>query len=208
MDIEDYIISHSDEEPLHLAAINRRTHLRLINPRMLSGHVQGRVLAMICRMIQPNNVLELGTYSGYSALCMAETVTDEAKIHTIEIEDELEEFILENIASSPESHKISLHIGKALDIIPRLDVVWDLVFMDADKREYMDYYECILPRLRSGGFILADNTLWDGKVIQEVHPNDRQTIEIMRFNDFVANDSRVEKVILPLRDGITIIRKK
>lgn len=208
MTIDDYILEHIDKEPLHLARVNRATHVRLINPRMCSGHLQGRALAMFCRMIAPTRILELGTYSGYSALCMAEALPEDGVLHTIECDDELEDFIRENIEGSGYGHKIRLHIGNALDIISNLDEVFDLVFIDADKREYRAYYEAVLPKLRQGGFILADNTLWDGKVLMEVAQNDKQTVEIMNFNDFVATDERVEKIILPLRDGLTIIRKK
>lgn len=208
MNIEDYILSHSDVEPAYLAKVNRATHVRLINPRMCSGHLQGRVLSMICHMIRPKCILELGTFTGYSALCMAEALTGEGVLHTIECDDELEDFILQNFAGSEHGHKIKLHIGDALAEIEKLDETFDLVFIDADKREYMAYYEAVLPKLRAGGFILADNTLWDGKVLKPVDSNDKQTIEIMRFNDFVAADPRVEKVMLPLRDGLTLIRKK
>ncbi len=208
MNIDEYITQHSDAEPAYLSKINRNTHLRLINPRMLSGHLQGRVLAMFCQMIKPERVLELGTFTGYSALCMAEALPDNGVLHTIECDDELEDFILENFAGSEHGKKIRLHIGDALTVIGQLDETFDLVFIDANKREYLAYYEAVLPKLSTGGYILADNTLWDGKVIQKVVPNDHQTIEIMKFNDFVATDTRVEKVMLPLRDGLTIIRKK
>lgn len=208
MNQEEYILAHSDQEPDYLAKINRATHLRMLNPRMLSGHLQGRVLAMFCQMIQPKHILELGTYTGYSALCMAETLPDNGILHTIECDDELESFILQNFASVLHGKKIKLHIGPALKVIESLDEVFDLVFIDADKREYMAYYEAVLTKVRPGGFILADNTWWDGKVLEQVNPNDKQTIEIMRFNDFIAADSRVEKVMLPLRDGLTVIRKK
>lgn len=206
--LEQYLLKHSDAEPDYLARINRATHVKLINPRMCSGHLQGRVLAMFCHMIQPKRVLELGTFTGYSALCMAEALPDDGIIHTIECDDELEDFILENISGTHYAHKIKLHIGDALTEIEKIDEAFDLVFIDADKREYLAYYEAVLPKLRPGGFILADNTLWAGKVLESVVPNDKQTIEIMRFNDFVAVDPRVEKVMLPLRDGLTVIRKK
>jgi predicted O-methyltransferase YrrM len=206
--LEDYILSHSDPEPEYLAKVNRDTHLKVINPRMLSGHLQGRALAMFCHMIQPAKVLELGTFTGYSALCMAEALPDDGILYTIECDDELESFIMQNFAGSEHGKKIRLHIGDALTEIMKIDEIFDLVFIDADKREYQAYYEAVLPKLRSGGFILADNTLWDGKVLKSVEPNDAQTISIMRFNDFVAKDKRVEKVLLPLRDGLTIIRKK
>ena len=208
MNIDEYITQHSDAEPAYLSNINRKTHLKIINPRMLSGHLQGRVLAMFCQMIQPERVLELGTFTGYSALCMAEALPDNGVLHTIECDDELEDFILENFAGSEHGKKIRLHIGDALTVIGQLDETFDLVFIDANKREYLAYYEAVLPKLSTGGFILADNTLWDGKVVQKVVPNDHQTIEIMKFNDFVAADTRIEKVMLPLRDGLTIIRKK
>jgi predicted O-methyltransferase YrrM len=175
---------------------------------MVSGHLQGRVLSMLCKMIQPHKALEIGTFTGYSALCIAEALTDEDVLHTIEIDDELEDLILENFAGSEHGHRIKLHIGNALEIIPTLNEVFDLVFIDADKREYTAYFEAVFPKLRNGGFILADNTLWNGKVVTEAKPNDRQTMEILRFNDLIASDDRIEKVILPLRDGLTIIRKK
>ena len=208
MNLDEYISKHSDVEPEYLAKINRATHVKLINPRMCSGHLQGRVLSMFCHMIQPNRILELGTFTGYSALCMAEALPEGGVLHTIECDDELEDFILQNFAGSEYADKIQLHIGDALTEIEKLNETFDLIFIDADKREYLDYYEAVLPKLRRGGYILADNTLWDGKVLKAVEPNDKQTIEIMRFNDFVAADPRVEKVILPLRDGLTLIRKK
>jgi len=208
MNLDEYISKHSDAEPEYLAKINRATHVKLINPRMCSGHLQGRVLSMFCHMIQPNRILELGTFTGYSALCMAEALPEGGVLHTIECDDELEDFILQNFAGSEYADKIQLHVGDALTEIEKLNETFDLVFIDADKREYLDYYEAVLPKLRCGGYILADNTLWDGKVLKAVEPNDKQTIEIMRFNDFVATDPRVEKVILPLRDGLTLIRKK
>jgi len=208
MNLDEYISKHSDAEPEYLAKINRATHVKLINPRMCSGHLQGRVLSMFCHMIQPNRILELGTFTGYSALCMAEALPEGGVLHTIECDDELEDFILQNFAGSEHADKIQLHIGDALTEIEKLNETFDLVFIDADKREYLDYYEAVLLKLRRGGYILADNTLWNGKVLKAVEPNDKQTIEIMRFNDFVAADPRVEKVILPLRDGLTLIRKK
>lgn len=208
MNIDDYILDHSDKEPEYLAKINRKTSVRMINPRMCSGHYQGRVLSMLCKMIKPEKVLEIGTFTGYSAVCIAEALPENGRLDTIEIDDELEDFIKENIQLSPYSDRIKLHIGRALEIIPALNETFDLVFIDADKREYSDYFEAVLPKVKSGGFIFADNTLWDGKILEEVHPNDKQTIEIMRFNDKIASDERVERLILPVRDGLTIIRKK
>ena len=207
MNLEDYITSHSDAEPEYLAKINRATHLRMINPRMLSGHFQGRVLTMFCHMIQPEKVLEIGTFTGYSALCMAEGMPETGIVHTIDYDDELESFITENVRGSEFGHKIKLHIGDALTEIAKLDETFDLVFIDADKLEYMAYYEAVLPKLRTGGYIMVDNTLWDGKVLKPVDPKDKETIAIMEFNDFITNDKRVEKVLLPIRDGLTLIRK-
>ncbi len=206
--LEDYILNHIDKETPLLAKLNRDTHLRILNPRMMSGHLQGRILKMFCRMIQPKKILELGTFTGYSALCMAEGLADDAIIHTIEHDDELEEMILQTFEKSNFKNQIKLHIGEALEVIETLDETFDLVFIDADKRQYLDYYEAVFPKVRKGGFILADNTLWAGKVVQPLQHNDKQTEAILRFNDFVTNDSRVEKVILPLRDGLTILMKK
>lgn len=207
--IDAYMAAHSDAEPDYLALVNRAAHVHTINPRMLSGHFQGRILKMLVRMIQPQYVLEIGTFVGYSALCMAEGLPAGGHVDTIEIDDELEEFIREQLAKSPFEERITLHIGDALEVIPQLDTTFDLVFIDADKRLYRDYYELVLPRLKSGGFILADNTLWDGKVlIDKPESNDYQTIAIKAFNDFIATDHRIEKVILPLRDGLTLMMKK
>ena len=207
--IDAYMAAHSDAEPDYLALVNRAAHVHTINPRMLSGHFQGRILKMLVRMIQPQRVLEIGTFVGYSALCMAEGLPEGGHVDTIEIDDELEEFIREQLAKSPFEERITLHIGDALEVIPQLDTTFDLVFIDADKRLYRDYYELVLPRLKSGGFILADNTLWDGKVlIDKPESNDYQTMAIKAFNDFIATDNRIEKVILPLRDGLTLIMKK
>jgi predicted O-methyltransferase YrrM len=208
MTTDEYVLAHTDKEPEYLAKINRATHLRMINPRMLSGHLQGRVLSMFCSMVQPKRILELGTFTGYSALCMAEALPDDGILHTVECDDELEDFIVENLSSVEHGKKVKLHIGNALDIIATLNESFDLVFIDADKREYTAYFEAVLPKLRQGGFILADNTLWDGKVLKQPEQNDQQTIEIQKFNMYIANDNRVEKVMLPLRDGLTIIRKK
>ena len=208
MNIEDYILQHTDSEPEYLTQLNRETWIRMLNPIMCSGHLQGRVLSMLCKMIQPVHALELGTFTGYSALCIAESLPENGELDTIESDDELEEFILRNFKKTPFEDKINLLIGNALEIIPTLDKTYDLVFIDADKREYEAYYEAVLPKIRQGGFILADNTLWSGKVVEKVHQNDQQTLGILRFNELIATDNRVEKVILPLRDGLTLIRKK
>lgn len=207
-EIYDYIERHIDAEPEYLHRLERATNLRLINGRMCSGHLQGRFLKMIVGMIRPKRVLELGTFSGYSALCIAEGLADDATIDTIEADDELEEFIRTSFATAEAGQKIRLHIGDALQFARDAEPEsYDLVFMDADKREYPAYYEACLRLLRPEGYIIADNTLWDGHVLDAPDPKDRQTTAIREFNDRVAADSRVEKVIVPLRDGLTIIRK-
>lgn len=209
MTIDEYILQHIDPEGDYLNALYRDTHLRLLYPRMASGHLQGRMLKMFVQMIRPQQVLEIGTYSGYSALCMAEGLPENATLHTIEINDEQEDFTRPWLENSPYADKIKFYIGDAMKLIPLLNQQFDLVFMDADKRKYIDYYELVLPLLNKGGYIIADNTLWDGHVLEEhPHPNDHQTICIKAFNDLIAADTRVEKVILPLRDGLTLIRKK
>ena len=207
-ELEQYILHHIDNEGQLLSQLNRDTHVNLLRPRMLSGHLQGRILKMICRMISPVRILELGTLTGYSALCMAEALPDNGELHTIEIDDELETFILKYFDRSPYRDRIHLHIGDAREVVPQLDGPFDMVFIDANKRLYCDYYDLVFDKVRPGGFILADNTLWDGKILQPPLPSDAQTIGIMRFNEKIAADTRVEKVILPLRDGLTLIYKK
>lgn len=206
--LDEYILGHIDEEGAYLKALYRDTHVRLLRPRMASGHLQGRLLKMFVRMIRPRNVLEIGTYSGYSALCMAEGLEPDAHLYTFEINDEQEDFTRPWIERSPYADKISFIIGDALSLVPEMDVKFDMAFVDGDKRKYVDYYEMVLSQLNPGGYILADNTLWDGHVIEKSLRHDAQTLGIMAFNDLVAADDRVEKVILPLRDGLTVIRKK
>lgn len=207
--LEEYILDHIDREPDNLRQLSRDVNVYLLYPRMCSGHLQGRILRMLTAMAAPQRVLELGTYAAYSALCIAEGLPPGAHLHTIEIDDEMEDFIRQQLDASPYGNRVTLHIGDALTLIPTLgDQPWDMVFIDANKRTYVEYYEMILPRLRPGGYIVADNTLWDGKVTDPQHNNDAQSRGIMAFNDLVAADNRVEKVILPLRDGLTIIRKK
>ena len=209
MTIDEYILQHIDPEGDYLHALYRDTHLKLLYPRMASGHLQGRMLKMFVRMIKPSCILEIGTYSGYSALCMAEGLPEGGMIHTFEINDEQEEFTRPWFEGSPYADRIKLYIGDALQLVPQLGLTFNLAFVDGDKRRYVDYYEMILPRLADGGYIIADNTLWDGHVLEEYpHASDLQTQGIKAFNDLVARDERVEKVILPLRDGLTIIRKK
>ncbi len=207
MTLDEYILSHIDDEGEYLHALYRHTHLELLYPRMASGHLQGRILKMLTHMIKPKNVLEIGTYSGYSALCMAEGLPADGHLYTIEINDEQEEFTRPWLENSAYAEKIDLLIGDALKLVPTLGVTFDMAFIDADKRHYLDYYELVLEHLNPNGYILADNTLWDGHVVEEMKEHDLQTQGIMQFNDFVAADKRVEKVILPLRDGLTIIRK-
>lgn len=206
--LEDYIEAHIDPEPEELRRIDRATNIRLLNGRMCSGHIQGRLLKMLVRMIRPRRVLELGTFSGYSALCMAEALEPGATLHTVEVDDELEDFIRANLASAPAGERISLHIGDAMETMRGWDDgAFDLIFIDADKRAYADYYGEALRLLRPGGFIIADNTLWDGHVVEGCR-HSSQTEGIIRFNDLVASDPRVEKAIVPLRDGLTLIRKR
>lgn len=205
--LEAYILAHIDQEDDYLRKLYRDTHVKLLRPRMASGHLQGRMLKMFVEMIRPRQVLEIGTYSGYSALCLAEGLPEGSLLHTFEINDEQEDFTRPWLEGSPCSDRIRFYIGDALEKVPELGITFDLAFIDGDKRRYLDYYEMVLKHLSPGGFILADNTLWDGHVLEEPHTNDYQTIGIKQFNDFLAKDPRVEKVILPLRDGLTIIRK-
>ena len=208
-ELEDYILKHIDAEGDDLRRLNRETHLYHLRPRMCSGHLQGRMLKMMVRMIRPQHILELGTFTGYSALCLAEGLADDScRLDTIEIDDELEDFIRAHFDASPLSPRINLHIGDARDVLPTIEGDFDLVFIDANKREYCQYSEMVFPRVASGGFIIADNTLWDGKVVDWGKKLDAQTEGILRFNDMIAADDRVEKVILPIRDGLTIIYKK
>jgi predicted O-methyltransferase YrrM len=206
-EIYKYILEHTEEESELLKELVRETNVKIYHPRMLSGHLQGRVLKMFSQMIAPYKILEIGTYTGYSALCMAEGLLPGGMLHTIEINDELEEFIHIYLNRSPLSSKIKLHIGDALNIIPTLNETFDLVFMDGDKRQYMDYYETVFDKVRQGGFILADNVLWNGKVVK-AEEKDEYTMTIKKFNDYVHLDTRVENVMLPIRDGMTILRKK
>lgn len=206
--IEQYILDHIDEEGELLQSLNRDAHVNLLRPRMLSGHLQGRILKMFCRMLQPKNILEIGTYTAYATLCLAEGAPEGAEIHTIEVNDELEDFIMKYLHQTKLKDKIHLHLGNAMEIIPTLDCMFDLIFIDANKRFYIEYYNLIFDKVRSGGLIIADNTLWDGKVLEVPKPGDKQTIGIQQFNDLVAADDRVETVIVPLRDGLTLIWKK
>ncbi|MDR0976803.1 MAG: class I SAM-dependent methyltransferase [Prevotellaceae bacterium] len=207
MTLDDYILQHIDPEGDYLHALYRATNLRLLYPHMVSGHLQGRILKMLVALTQPRRVLEIGTYSGYSALCMAEGLTGDGHLYTFEINDEQEAFTRGWIDGSPHAHRITFRIGDALALAPALGETFDLVFIDGDKRSYIDYYEMAMRLTTERGVLVADNTLWDGHVVDpEAH--DAQTRGIRAFNDHVAADPRVEKVILPLRDGLTVIRKK
>lgn len=204
MTTEEYISTHIDKEPDNLHALYRRTHLTHLYPRMCSGHVQGRLLKMLAAMIRPGRVLELGTFTGYSALCFAEGMGPDSELHTVEIDDESEEELTELFSADSRIH---LHIGDALEVVPRLGGEWDMVFIDANKRNYRDYFEMVIGRVPVGGFIIADNTLWDGHVLSAETCRDAQSRAIAEFNDAIAADERVEKVILPVRDGMTIMRR-
>ena len=208
--MDDYIVRHIDPEGDYLHRLWRDTQLRLSYGQMASGHVQGRLLKMLTQMIRPRLAVELGTFSGYSALCIAEGLTEDALLHTFEIYDEQEDFTRPWLEGSPYADRIRLHIGNALTLIPEMGLTdIDMAFIDADKRHYVEFYEMLLPRMRPGGYILADNTLWYGHVLEtDTRESDLQTLGIKRFNDLLARDWRVEKVIVPVRDGLTLIRVK
>lgn len=213
MTLDDYIAAHSSPEPAYLQTIVRDTNVHVLNPHMLSGHIQGRFLAMLSHMIHPHRILELGTFTGYSALCLAEGLPEDGEIITLEHNDELEDTIRRNLSLSPLGSKITLLIGNAKELLssdqqsPITNHQYSLVFIDADKREYCAYLDLVYPLVPVGGFILADNTLWDGHIVDPAYDRDKQTIGLREFNDKLATDPRFEKVILPLRDGLTLIRK-
>ena len=205
--IESYCEAHTTCETELLYRLYRETHLKTLRPRMLAGHLQGRFLAIISKMIKPEKILEIGTFTGYSALCLAEGLQENGELHTIEIEEEFEEVITKYFSLSVNKEKLHLHIGNALEIIPALNYPWDLVFMDAEKSEYLQYYEMVLPAVKKGGFILADNMLWNCKVIEPVAENDLETKAVVAFNNYIQNDLRVANVLLPVRDGLLLIEK-
>lgn len=212
--LDRYILDNTSPEEELLHELDRETNLRVIQPRMLSGHLQGRLLGMLVQMMQPKRALEIGTFTGYSALCMAAGLADDAELHTVEVEDELEELAQSFFDRSVHGHKIHMHIGSALDIAPALGGEFDLVFIDGDKREYPDYYRMLMgdndgkALVHSGSILIADNILWSGKVVQPITHNDRHTQALIEFNRMVAGDPRVENVIIPLRDGLNLIRVK
>lgn len=207
-ELEQYVLTHIDEEGDYLYRLWRATNINLLRPRMASGHLQGRMLKMFVEMICPKNILEIGTFTGYSAICMAEGLKDGGLLYTFEINDEQEDFTRPWIDKSTVADKIKFIIGDAMQLVPKMDITFDMVFIDGDKRKYTEYFDMVIKQTREGGFILADNTLWDGHVIDHAYDRDQQTIGIRAFNDMIASDNRVEKVILPIRDGLTIIRKK
>ncbi len=205
--LEQYILNITEPEDTVLQELNRYTHLKIMHPRMLSGHLQGQILQMLCKMIQPTKILEIGTYTGYSAICLARGLNEAGILHTIEINDELSEIPLKFIKKSGLENKIKLHIGDAKTIIPSFTDTFDLVFIDGEKSEYLAYYHLVFEKVKQGGYIFADNVLWSGKVLEEERTNDYFTKGIKEFNAFVKTDSRVEKHILPIRDGLMILKK-
>lgn len=206
LEIERYILSHTTKEDGILTELNRQTHLKVLQPRMVSGHLQGKILEMVSFMVKPETILEIGTFTGYSAICLAKGLTANGVLHTFEINDELEEFAAQFISQSNLTGRIVQHIGSALDLAPLLGIKFDLIFIDGDKREYPQYYQMAKRLIKPNGFILADNVLWDGKVIETPTPTDDYTRGILEFNKIVQDDPHVQNVIMPLRDGMTIIR--
>ena len=205
-ELDQYILDHISPEPEQLRRLYRHTHLHRLYPRMCSGHLQGRILKMLTAMAAPRRVIELGTYTGYSALCIAEALSGDAELHTIEINDEWADDIRATFDESPFGHRITLHTGDALELIPAIGGRWDMAYIDANKRNYIEYLDALLPLMEPGGFIIADNTLWDGKVADTASSHDAQTLGVAAFNDYVASHPRLETVILPLRDGLTLLR--
>ena len=205
-ELEDYIEHHSEKEPQHLAALNKETYQKILLPRMLSGHFQGRVLSMLSKLIRPVNILEIGTYTGYSALCLCEGMQENGQLHTIDIKEELIDFQRKHFDKSPWGNQIVQHLGEAIDIIPDLNLKFDLVFIDADKENYINYFEMIVPKMNKGGIILSDNVLWSGKVLEPLQKNDLSTKILLEYNQLLNNDPRVETVLLPIRDGLTVSR--
>ena len=205
-ELEDYIEQHSEKEPQLLADLNKETYQKILLPRMLSGHFQGRVLSMLSKLIRPVNILEIGTYTGYSALCLCEGMQDNGQLHTIDIKEELVDFQRKHFDKSPWGRQIVQHLGEAVAIIPNLDMKFDLVFIDTDKENYINYFEMIVPKMNKGGIILSDNVLWSGKVLEPLQKNDLSTKILLEYNQLLKNDPRVETVLLPIRDGLTVSR--
>ena len=206
-EIENYALNHTSKEGDLLSELNRQTHIQILQPRMLSGHLQGRVLSMFSHMIQPEKVLEIGTYTGYSALSIAEGLSKNGKIVTIDLNEELASFTRSYFDKSAYKQCIDYIVGNALDVIPELDHIWDLVFIDADKENYSNYFELVIDKVRKGGFIIVDNVLWSGKVVDKIADSDKETLGIVSFNSKVNADHRVENVLFPVRDGLMVLRK-
>ncbi len=207
-ELDHYVTQHSQDEPELLAQLNKETYQKILQPRMLSGHFQGRVLSILSKIIHPTNILEVGTYTGYATLCLAEGLAENGTIDTLDIEEELVDFQRKYFDRSQWSSQITQHLGDALEIIPTLNKTYDLVFIDADKENYLNYFHLIVPMMNKGGIILSDNVLWSGKVLEEVKPNDITTKILLEYNELLKNDSRVETVLLPIRDGLTVSRVK
>jgi predicted O-methyltransferase YrrM len=205
-DLENYVANHSQQEPELLVQLNKETHQKILQPRMLSGHFQGRVLSMLSKIIHPKSILEIGTYTGYATLCLAEGLQENGTLDTIDINEELEEIQKKYFDLSNYSNQIVQHIGDAIEIIPTLNKKFDLVFIDADKENYINYFHLIVPLMNKGGIILSDNVLWSGKVLEEVKINDKSTQILLDYNKIINEDSRVETVLLPIRDGLTVTR--
>jgi caffeoyl-CoA O-methyltransferase len=205
-ELENYVANHSENEPELLARLNRETHQKILQPRMLSGHFQGRVLSILSKLIRPSAILEIGTYTGYAALCLAEGLSENGTLDTIDNNEELYDFQKKYFDQSAWSNQIHQHLGNALAIIPGLDKKFDLVFIDADKENYINYFQMIVPMMNKGGVILSDNVLWSGKVLEEVKANDKSTKILLEYNELLKNDPRVETVLLPIRDGLTVSR--
>ncbi|WP_242202342.1 O-methyltransferase [Aestuariivivens insulae] len=207
--LDNYVVNHSENEPELLQQLNRETYQKVLQPRMLSGHYQGRVLSMISKLVNPKNILEIGTYTGYSALCLAEGMQNNGELHTIDIDEELYDFQRKYFDKSDYGHQIFQHLGNALDIVPQLNKTFDLVFIDADKENYTNYFNIIIDKLNTGGIILSDNVLWSGKVLETTFKkDDTSTPALIEYNALLKHDKRVETVVLPIRDGLTISRKK
>lgn len=207
-ELDEYVCAHTEQEPELLYELNRETNMKVLRPRMLSGHYQGRVLSMLSHMIRPNRILEIGTYTGYSALCLAEGLQPEGTLITIDKNEELETLVRKYVEASPYQNQIDLRVGDAMELVPQLDGEFDLIFIDADKENYLNYYHMVIDKVRVGGYILIDNVLWSGKVIEPLEEGDRDTEVLLELNDYVHFDERVQNVLLPIRDGLTILRKK
>ena len=206
--LDDYVVKHSQEEPKLLQELNRETFLKILQPRMLSGHYQGRVLSLLSKLINPKYILEIGTYTGYSALCLAEGLKKSGELHTIDINEELFDFQRKYFDRSNFGNQIHQHLGNALEIVPSLNITFDLVFIDAEKENYIDFFNIIINKLNSGGVLLSDNVLWNGKVLDQTSQTDEATKSLIAYNKLLNEDERIESIILPIRDGLTISRRK